>query len=233
MKVFRLVTRGSYEAELVQSANLKLGLERAMNGQRAMNGTMADGKERTSGDVTEDPSAEGASAEGASAQDGSADGSGSRNGSDATCDGSSAVATSASGANAACKSSQAKSSLDLNGPLRDRSAVERMLRCGAQNIAIEGDDEAFRQFSEADIEALLESSSTTTSLQKASDESSSFSKVTFVADGEQIDMDDPEFWQKMLPQKEGVSAAVGEVSQSVREVSQSVGEVSQSVSQSR
>ena len=37
---------------------------------------------------------------------------------------------------------------------------------------------------------------------KANGEGSSFSKVAFVADGQQIDMDDPDFWRKMLPKDE-------------------------------
>ena len=79
-----------------------------------------------------------------------------------------------------------------------------MLRHGAQSIALD-DDSAFRKFSEADIESLLESSSST-SVMAASAEGSTFSKVAFVADGEQIDMSDPDFWQKLLPEAEGATA---------------------------
>ena len=85
-----------------------------------------------------------------------------------------------------------------------------MLRCGAQDIALD-DDSAFRKFSEQDIDSLLESSSstTTTSAATASGEGSSFAKVAFVADGEQIDMSDPEFWKKILPKDERSSDAEG------------------------
>ena len=38
MKVFRLVTRNTYESEMVERANLKLGLERAMNASRDQDG---------------------------------------------------------------------------------------------------------------------------------------------------------------------------------------------------
>ena len=90
-----------------------------------------------------------------------------------------------------------------NGPPRDRAAVERMLRCGAQDIMLD-DDSAFRRFSEADIDSLLQSSvsSVTTSAAtsaSAGGGSSSFAKVAFIADGAQIDMGDPEFWAKVLP----------------------------------
>ena len=108
-QVFRLVTRGSYEAELVHSANRKLGLEQAMNAPPA-------------GPQGVEPRGVG----GSNGAGGDAEGGG---------DG---EAPAAAGGNA-------------NGPPRDRVAVERMLRCGAQNIALE-DDSAFRRFSEADIE---------------------------------------------------------------------------------
>lgn len=163
VKVFRLVTRGSYEAELVQSANLKLGLERAMNapGHAADNGgAAADGGEGVS---------------------------------------------SGGGAPTA----------NINGPPRDRLTVERMLRCGAQDIALD-DETAFRKFSEADIDSLLESSSSTSTMSagggggSADGGSSSFAKVAFVADGEQIDMSDPDFWQKLLPVDQHAEMIQGE-----------------------
>ena len=158
VKVFRLVTRGSYEAELLQSANLKLGLERAMDAGR----TAYEGAGQPAG-----------------AQAAAVDGDGAPWPSD--------------GGNVATGAAA--------GPPRDRSAVERMLRCGAENITLE-DDSAFRKFSEADIDSLLESSST--SVRATSSEGNgSFSKVAFVADGEQIDIGDPDFWLKLLPKKEG------------------------------
>eukprot|EP00966_Prymnesium_polylepis_P090068 2085964-Prymnesium_polylepis.3 len=128
VKVFRLVTRGSYEAELVQGANLKLGLERAMN---ADVGKMCD-----AGDAME--------------------------------------AAEAGGNIAANELEGGAPRAAANGPPRERLAVERMLRHGAQSIALE-DDSAFRKFSEADIESLLESSSST-SVMTASAEGSTFSK---------------------------------------------------------
>ena len=143
VRVFRLVTRASYEAELVQSANLKLGLERAMTAGQLPADAPADAEGALDG------GGGGAAAAGAAA--GGGGGGGAHGG----------------------------------GPPRDRSAVERMLRCGAENLALDGDDDAFRRFSEADIDSLLESSSSTSVLQ-AHAEASTFSKVAFVADGAQI-----------------------------------------------
>ena len=173
VKVFRLVTRGSYEAELVHSANLKLGLERAMNAHTQPAERGGEGEQGAEGG-----GAEGGGAEGGGAEGGGAEG---RNG--------------------------AKSAVGGYGPPRDRMAIERMLRCGAQEIALD-DDSAFRQFSEADIEALLVSASTT-SVLTASKEGSTFSKAAFVADGAQIDISDPDFWAKLLPGGVG-SSSMGE-----------------------
>ena len=66
---------------------------------------------------------------------------------------------------------------------------------------------------EADIESLLESS---TSLATSSAESSTFSKVAFVADGEQIDMDDPEFWTKVIPELQQKDAELQRLREAVR-----------------
>ena len=77
------------------------------------------------------------------------------------------------------------------GPLRDRSAVERMLRYGAENIALDADDETFRKFEASDIDSLLAVSSSrvsssrdsllavssSTKLLASSGEASTFSKV--------------------------------------------------------
>ena len=142
VKVFRLVTRGSYEAELVTAANKKLGLERAFQDAKGVAGG--------SGDVG-----------------------------------------------------------DGKGPPKDHAAVERMLRNGAQDIALD-DDSAFRKFSEADIDSLLQMSAATRQVEESSSNSleggGSFSKVAFVADGQQIDMSDPEFWSKILPAVEATAA---------------------------
>ena len=123
VKVFRLVTRNTYEQALVEIANRKLGLERALNG----------------------------------------DGAG-------------------------------------HEPTRDE--VARLLKCGAQDIAVDDkDDAAFLSFSQADIEQILEGSTTVRHASTAVG-GSVFSKATFAADeGEGgVELDDPEFWSKVLPQ---------------------------------
>ena len=48
VKVFRLVTRNTYESEMVERANKKLGLERAMNADRANDG-LKDSKDSKHG----------------------------------------------------------------------------------------------------------------------------------------------------------------------------------------
>ena len=93
-QVFRIVTRNTYESEMVERANKKLGLERAMNADRANDGL----------------------------RDGSA---------------------------------------DAPGPPQDRKEINAMLKRGAHDIFInEADDAAFQKFNDADIDSILESSST-------------------------------------------------------------------------
>ena len=94
-QVFRLVTRNTYESEMVERANKKLGLERAMNADRANDGL----------------------------RDGGAD--------------------------------------VGNAPPQDRKEINAMLKRGAHDIFInEADDAAFQKFNDADIDSILESSST-------------------------------------------------------------------------
>ena len=167
-----------YEAELVKAANKKLGLERAFNADQGAGGAVAGGAD----EPTADQGAQGAVAGGT--DEPTAD--------EPTADG------------ALVGGGAAHGEKSYNGPPRDRAAIERMLRCGAQDIMLD-DDSAFRRFSEADIDSLLQSSvssvsSVTTSAAtsaSAGGGSSSFSKVAFIADGAQIDMGDPEFWAKV------------------------------------
>merc|ERR1712185_804886 len=49
VKVFRLVTRNTYESEMVERANRKLGLERAMNADRGNDGLVQDGSKLANG----------------------------------------------------------------------------------------------------------------------------------------------------------------------------------------
>ena len=128
VKVFRLVTRNTYEAEMVERANRKLGLERAMNADRAADG-LPDGR---------------------------------------------------GGAKPA-------------GPTQDRAEIDAMLKRGAYNIFMEdgGDGDArFKQFSEADIDEILESSSTKVTYGgEDSGSGSVFSKAAFIADDNELARD--------------------------------------------
>jgi hypothetical protein len=146
---------------MVERANMKLGLERAMNADRANDGLR---------------------------------------------DGGSSSADKAAGR--------------LNGPPQDRAEVDAMLKRGAHNIFLSEDDDggaaqkyaaALRpcdhvevdgpafglslcRFSEADIDEILQSSSTKITYENGSAGGSVFSKAAFVADDNDLDMDDPEFW---------------------------------------
>lgn len=143
VKVFRLVTRNTYESEMVERANKKLGLERAMNADRAQDGL----KDK-----------------------------------------------------------------DKFGPPQDRNEIDAMLKRGAHDIFInEDDDTEFKKFSEADIDEILESSSTRIRYDQQGDSSGSvFSKAAFVADDNEVDMDDPEFWTKILPEMQEKDAELAE-----------------------
>ena len=149
VKVFRLVTRNTYESEMIERANKKLGLERAMNADRGSDGL---------------PGASGGSKG------------------------------------------------DNKGPPQDRTEVDAMLKRGAHDIFMNDDDDsAAKKFSEADIEEILQSSSTKVSYEQDTGANGSvFSKAAFVADDSRIDMDDPEFWTKILPEMQETNAELAE-----------------------
>ena len=89
------------------------------------------------------------------------------------------------------------------GPPQDRSEVDAMLKRGAHDIFMNDDDDsAAKKFSEADIDEILQSSSTKVSYENEGGTGSVFSKAAFVADesAEGLDMEDPEFWTKILPE---------------------------------
>uniref|UniRef100_A0A7S3AJF1 Helicase C-terminal domain-containing protein n=1 Tax=Haptolina ericina TaxID=156174 RepID=A0A7S3AJF1_9EUKA len=145
VKVFRLVTRNTYESEMVERANKKLGLERAMNADRANDG-LKDSKDN-----------------------------------------------------------------GKHGPPQDRGDIDAMLKRGAHDIFMNEDDTAFQKFNEADIDEILQSSSTRVSYDQADSSTGSvFSRAAFVADDSAVDMDDPEFWTKILPELEQKDAALAE-----------------------
>ena len=71
----------------------------------------------------------------------------------------------------------------------------------------QADDAAFQKFNQADIDEILESSSTKISYGQADEASGSvFSKAAFIADENEVNMDDPEFWTKILPEVRSVLA---------------------------
>merc|ERR1719353_1272454 len=84
-----------------------------------------------------------------------------------------------------------------------------MLKRGAHDIFMsEDDDTACQKFSEADIDEILQSSATKVSYENESAGGSVFTKAAFVADDNAIDMDDPEFWTKILPELQQKDAAL-------------------------
>ena len=92
------------------------------------------------------------------------------------------------------------------GPTQDRGEIDAMLKRGAHDIFME-DDSAFQKFNQADIDEILESSSTKISYGQADEASGSvFSKAAFIADENEVNMDDPEFWTKILPEVRSVLA---------------------------
>ena len=141
VKVFRLVTRNTYESEMVERANRKLGLERAMNADRANDGLQDE-------------------------------------------------------------AAASKKKDDGVGPPTDRKEINAMLKRGAHDIFLnEADDAAFQKFNQADINEILASSSTKVSYDETAASGSVFSKAAFIAEeGQEVDMDDPEFWTKILPE---------------------------------
>ena len=63
------------------------------------------------------------------------------------------------------------------------------------------DESAFEQFSASNIDEILASSSTKVSYDATASSGSVFSKAAFIAEeGQEVDMDDPEFWTKILPE---------------------------------
>ena len=86
-----------------------------------------------------------------------------------------------------------------------------MLKRGAHNIFLsEDDDTAYQQFSQADIDEILQSSSTKVTYENEQQGGSVFSKAAFVADENEVDMDDPEFWTKILPELQQKDADLAE-----------------------
>ena len=140
VKVFRLVTRNTYESEMVERANRKLGLERAMNMDRHNDGLKDGGASSSSG--------------------------------------------------------------PQNGPPQDRGEIDAMLKRGAHDIFLNDDDSAFQQFAGQDIDEILATSTKIDHNTDTGGGASVFSKAAFIAEegAQELDMDDPEFWTKILPE---------------------------------
>ena len=90
-----------------------------------------------------------------------------------------------------------------NAPPQDKEELERLLRAGARDIFLkeaEGESE-FKRFSESDIEQILASGTRVAHDQGGLAEGSTFSKAAFVPSEAEaaFDIDDPDFWSKVLP----------------------------------
>jgi len=86
-------------------------------------------------------------------------------------------------------------------PLK-RAEVEKMLKLGAFHVFLENVDE--HQLNEEDIDKILERDAKIIEYSNGNNEekggstsASSFAKASFVLNGETIDLDAPDFWQKM------------------------------------
>ena len=104
--------------------------------------------------------------------------------------------------------------------------IDELLKRGAYDVFREEDEGETRAFEEADIDAILERSTTKVSYDGAKSGGaasalSSFSKASFVAleDGqEEVDLDDPDFWKKAIgldapAEEEAVDPAVADASE--------------------
>ncbi len=144
VKVYRLITRRSFEAEMFERASKKLGLERALLNSRQFN------------DMDE-------------------------------------------------------SELAKTDSKMDAKEVELLLRHGAYSALLDDDAEAVRQFCEQDIESLLDQRSHVRVLESQASESwlnkkkasERASKSLFTGESSmehaEIDVNDPDFWKKVLP----------------------------------
>mmetsp|Transcript_1235 Transcript_1235/g.1738 ORF Transcript_1235/g.1738 Transcript_1235/m.1738 type:complete len:2914 (-) Transcript_1235:233-8974(-) len=97
-----------------------------------------------------------------------------------------------------------------------KSEVEALLKHGAYHVFLNTDESKADEFCEQDIDAILERSSRKITMGNDSSSSggiagnSTFSKATFVADDEKVDINDPQFWSKLgLKKKAPVSEYLG------------------------
>ena len=130
VRIFRLLTRKSFEVEMFKRASMKLGLDRAV---------LADANSKSS-------------------------------------------------------------KHDASKPLTAKE-VNKLLKKGAYGAFSEKDDSVSKQFCENDIDSILKSSSYTVNGgdRKKDNEALSgisFARASFVSQEDEIDLDDPDFWQK-------------------------------------
>lgn len=142
VKVYRLITRNTYERRMFERASKKLGLDQAVLTKMNSGGTPS-----TSSNEESAPAAD---------------------------------------------------------PILDKKVIDSLLKYGAYDIFRE-DDSAAKQFCEEDIDKILERStvvrSTPDAAAKDNNPLSSFSKASFVSNeaAPDLDINDPDFWNKLLP----------------------------------
>jgi hypothetical protein len=144
VSVYRLLTAKTYEAHMLHSASMKLGLDRAVLAhQRLQEGESSEESKKKS------------------------------------------------------KSERAEQAKE----------IDQLLKKGAYDIFRDEDDAEAKKFMETDIDQLLERSAKkvtygTTNTSSISSGLGSFSKASFVADtgdgGKDVDLDDPDFWEKAV-----------------------------------
>jgi superfamily II DNA/RNA helicase len=143
VKVYRLITRNTYEKRMFERASKKLGLDQAVLTKMNAGSTTAS----------------------------------------STAEESSAVAA---------------------DPILDKKVIDSLLKYGAYDLFRE-DDTAANRFYEEDIDKILERATVVKSTQGAETPDnplSSFSKASFVSNSAapELDINDPDFWNKLLPQ---------------------------------
>ncbi len=187
VKIYRLVTRGTYEMEMLHRASMKLGLDKAVLGSVEAKATTT-----TSASI--------ASWEKSSGTDASSSLS------------DTALSTFLAAPDAGKKRKGPDDSAEPEGHL-SREEMERMLKQGAYNVFAddaEGDQRA-SEFCAADIDRILERSQVILHQNAPSTSAapSSFSKATFLPDGatEALDLNDPQFWQKLGMKDQSVDSA--------------------------
>ena len=145
VKIYRLVTRNTYERVMFERASKKLGLDQAVLG--SINKTSKKWEGSGEGNLFE-------------------------------------------GGNSAA----------------DRKDIDKLLKYGAYGILHE-DDESAKKFSEESIDSILERRTIVMKETKGADvDENAFNKASFVAskgaddeNDENVDIDDPDFWNKLLP----------------------------------